>query len=98
MLGRVLVLYLPRRCSPGSIGMKRNIYGSSDSLWYIVWSYTLRSFLARAGGEEEEGGEDRRRTKSIFLRFNISTSTKVSETSRVALHLNSEDLSSVCVW
>ena len=61
MLGHVLVLYLPRCCSPGSIDMKRNIYGPSDSLWCIVWSYTLCSICARVGEEEGEGEEEERK-------------------------------------
>ena len=42
--------------------------------------------------EEEEEEEERRRTKSIFLRFYFATSTKVSESLRVVLHLNNEGL------
>ena len=68
--------------------MKGNTYGPSASFWYVVWSYTLCSFFARAGGEEEE----RRRTKAIFLRPDFATPTKVSETLRVFLHLDSEYL------
>ena len=40
--------------------------------------------------EEEEEDEERRWTKSIFLQFDFATSTKVSESLRVVLHLNSE--------
>ena len=36
--------------------------------------------------------EERRRTKSIFLRSDFLIPTKVSETLRVVLHLNSEGL------
>ena len=36
--------------------------------------------------------EEERRTKSIFLRSDFATLTKVSETLRVVLHLNSEGL------
>ena len=42
--------------------------------------------------EEEEEEEERRRTKSVFLRFDFSTPTKVIDTLRVVLHLNSEGL------
>ena len=52
-----------------------------------------------ADEEEEEEEEERkkerkkeRRTKSIFLRSDFATSTKVSETLRIVLHLNSEGL------
>ena len=57
------MLYLPRRCFPGFIDMKRNIYGSSDLLWYILWSCSFFSFVARAGGEEEEEEEEEDRKK-----------------------------------
>ena len=43
--------------------MKRNIYGSGASLWYIVWSCTFRTFAARAGEEEEEEEEEEDRKK-----------------------------------
>ena len=55
----------------------------------------LRSFFSRAGEEEEE--KDRRKKNDKVRQFNISTSMKVSLTSRVLLDLNSEELSSLCV-
>ena len=45
-----------------------------------------------ADEEERRKKKERRRTKSIFLRFDFATPTKVSETLRVVLHLNSEGL------
>ena len=42
--------------------------------------------------DEEKEERRRRRTKSIFLRSDFATPTKVSETLGVVLHLNSEGL------
>ena len=70
--------------------MKGNIYGRQGVFWCIVRSRTPFRFGVMADEEEEE--EEERRTKSIFLRSDFATPTKVSEPLRVVLHLNSEGL------